>query len=84
MFVSFIIAIMAESPAAVVTSNSANVDHSTLSTSVQCCSEAEVPPAASELVVITYKVVEINDGQTELVIGNEIFVPLDFSDSELV
>ena len=74
---------MAESPA-VVTSNSANTDCSTLSTSIQCCSEAEVPPAASELVTITYKMVEINEGQAELVTGRENFVPLNFSDSELV
>ena len=73
---------MTESPA-VVTSNSTNADCSTLSTPIQCCSETEVPaPAASELVTITHKMVERNDGQRELVIGKEISVPLHFSDSD--
>jgi len=73
-------------PPAVVTSNSTNADCSTLSTPIQCCSETEVPPVASELVTITHKMVERNDGQRELVIGKEICscVPLHFSDSELV
>jgi len=74
---------MTESPA-VVTSNSTNDDCSTLSTPIQCCNETEVTPAASELVAITHKMVERNDGQRELVIGKEIFVPLYFSDSKLV
>jgi len=76
---------MTESPA-VVTSNSTITDCSTLSTPIQCCSETEVPPAASELVTITHKMiyVERNDRQKELVIGKKIFVPLHFSDSELV
>jgi len=73
---------MTESPA-VVTSNSTNADCScTLSTPIQCCSETEVPPAASELVIITHKMIR-NDGQSELVIGKEIFVPLNFLDSKL-
>jgi len=76
---------MTESPT-VVTSNSTNADYSALSTPIQCCSETEVPPAASELVTITHKMVERNDGQRELVIGKEISVLLNlhFSDSELV
>jgi len=60
---------MTESPA-VVTSNSANADCSTLSTPIQCCSETEVPPAASELVTITHKMIR-NDKQSELVIGKK-------------
>jgi len=74
---------MTESPA-IVTSNNTNADCFTLSTPIQCSSETEVLPAASELVTITHKMVERNDGQRELVIGKEIFVPLHFSDSELV
>ena len=73
---------MTESPA-VVTSNSTNADCSTLSTPIQCSSETEVPPAASELVTITHKMIR-NDGQRELVIGKEIFVPIHFLDSKLV
>jgi len=76
---------MTESPV-VVTSNSTNADCSTLSTPIQCCSETEVPPATSELVTITHKMVERNGGQRELVIGKEISVLLNlhFSDSELI
>jgi len=70
---------MTESPT-VVTSNSTKVDSSTLSTPIQCCSETEVPPAAMELVTITHKMIR-NDGQSELVIGKEFFVPFHFLDS---
>jgi len=73
---------MTESPA-VVTSNSTNADCSTLSTPIQCSSETEVSLAASELVTITHKMVERNDGQSKLVIG-KVFILFHFSDSELV
>lgn len=68
---------MDETPA-VVTSSSilTNPDCSTLSTSIQSCSAAEVP---SELVVVTHKIVKFDNKQTELVIGKEIFIPLYFS-----
>jgi len=64
---------MTESPA-VVTSNNTNADCScTLSTPIQCCSETEVSPAASELVTITYKMVERNDGQKNWLLEKLLF-----------
>ena len=48
----------------------------TLLYSVQCCSESNQVPAASQLVVVvTYKVVELKDKQGELVTRKENFTP---------
>ena len=55
---------MAESPAAETS------DCSTLSCPIQCCSEVnEVPEATQQLVTVTYKVARSKYEQGELVIG---------------
>ena len=50
--------------------------------SVQCCSEGNEEQAASQLVVVPYKVVELRDKREELVTGKENFIPLRFLDSK--
>ena len=57
-------------------------DSCTLPYSIQCCSELNKVPAASELVVATYKVVKRNDKQGELVTGKESLIPCHFSGSK--
>ena len=57
-------------------------DFHTLPYSVQCCSELNQVPAASQLVVVTYKVVELKDKQEELVTGKENFILFHFSESK--
>ena len=62
-----------------------NLDVSTLSTFTQCCSETNIVSlSASEVVVATCKMMQRDDKQSELVVGNNIFTSLHFPDSELV
>ena len=72
---SYSIAVMAGS-SAVATS-----DCCTLSYSIQCCSEVNKVPVASQLVAVKFKMVKFKDEQTELVIGKN-YVPLHFLDSK--
>ena len=52
-------------------------DSRALPYSIQCCSDLNEVPAASQLVVPTYKVaVEWKDKQGELVTGKENLIPL--------
>ena len=46
----------------------------------ECCGEVNGLPVASQLIVVTWKVVELKDKQGELVTGKNHFIPLDFSD----
>ena len=62
---------------AVETSNSRALPYS-----IQCCNDPNKVPAASELVVATYKMVERKDKQGELVTGRENFIPCHFSGSK--
>ena len=62
-------------------------DSNTLPYSIQCSSDLPHPtecysevPAASQLVVVTWKVIEWKDQQGELVIGTNHFTPLFFLD----
>ena len=58
----------------------------TLSDSTQCSTEVNemyIPPATSEIVIAVQKMVD-DDNQTELVIGKDHFIPVNFSNSELV
>ena len=71
---SYSIAVMAESSAM------AKSDCRTLSYSIQCSSEMNKVPAASQLVAVTFKIVKFKDEQTELVTGKN-YVPLHFLDS---
>jgi len=62
-------------------------DSNTLPYSIQCssdlphpteCCEVNELPAASQLVVVTWKVMELKDKQSELVTGKDHFIPSDF------
>ena len=58
----------------------------TLSDSTQCSTEVNevyIPPATSEIVIIVQKMI-VDDNQTELIIRKEHFIPVNFSNSELV
>ena len=48
----------------------------------QCCSEGNEEQAASQLVMVPYKVVELRDECGELVTGKENFIPLQFLGSK--
>jgi len=74
---------MAETSALATIHSSISIDRSTLSTSIQSCSETEVLPDATELVSVICRMAETNN-QTELVTGREIFIALHTSNSELV
>ena len=78
---------MVESPSVTTSSCCStlkNPDCYTLSTTIQCFSETNEVPTATELVVVTHKMIECDDKHRELVIGKETVIPLHFSDSELV
>ena len=55
----------------------------TLSDSTTEVNEMYIPPATSEIVIAVQKMVD-DDNQTELVIGKDHFIPVNFSNSELV
>ena len=61
-------------PSAVATITS---DCHTLSYSIQCSSEVNKVPAASQLVVATFKMVKFKDEWTELVTGKNYIPPRD-------
>ena len=58
----------------------------TSSDCIQCCTEVnELPPTtSSEMVLVTNRVVKLNDKQTELVTGIDTVIPICYSSSELV
>ena len=57
-----------------------NPECSTLS---ECCTEVnEVSSTTSEMVIVTQKIIKLDDMQTEFVIGN-FFIPNYFYNSEL-
>ena len=62
-----------------------NSEYFTLSDSTQCSevNEMYIPPATSEIEIAVQKMI-VDDNQTELVIGKEHFIPVNFSNSELV
>ena len=59
----------------------ATSDCCTLSYFIQCSSEVNKVPAASQLVTATFKIVKFKDEQTELVTGKN-YIPLHFLNSK--
>ena len=57
-------------------------DHHSLPYSIQCCSEGNEEQVMAQLVVVTYKGVELRDKREELVTGKENFIPDNFLDSK--
>ena len=49
----------------------------------QCCTEENEVPAA-EMIMVTYQIMQCDDKKTELVIGKQISLPNEHSNSELV
>ena len=47
---------------------------------IECCSEVNEQPVASQLVVVTWKAIERKDRQGELVVGKDHLIPFYFSD----
>ena len=75
-----ILCIMTESP-----THSIRIILLCMSTFTQCCSEiCKVSSSASEIVVATCKIMQLDNKQRELVVGNDVFPLLHFSNSELV
>ena len=82
MNVLIIVMASARSSSSLVT----NSECFTLSDFTQCSTEVNemyIPPATSEIVIAVQKMI-VDDNQTELVIGKEHFIPVNFSNSELV
>jgi len=77
VMITCIVQIMAESPPKVMIRSNMPTDPA-CSTSIQCCSEVNEAPAASELVLVTNKKVGSDDKYIELVIGADGFIPLYF------
>ena len=77
-----LIIVMARSSSSLVT----NPECFTLSDFTQCSTEMNemyMPSATSEIVITAQKMI-VDDNQTELVIGKEHFIPVNFSNSELI
>ena len=56
-----------------------------MSTFTEYCNEiSKVSSSASEIVVATRKMMQLDNKQRELVVGNDVFPLLHFSNSELV
>ena len=70
------------------TSNSSiltNPECCTLSDSTQCPTELNAPTTSKMIVtVVTYKTVKLDDKQTLLVTGKDVYIPIHFPNSELV
>ena len=48
-----------------------------------CCTDANKVPAA-EMIMVTHQFIQCDDKKTKLVIGKQISLPTDYSNSELV
>ena len=48
--------------------------------STQCCTEAN----EAEMIIVTCQIMQCDDKKTELIIGKQISLPTDYSNSELV
>ena len=70
MNVLIIVMASARSSSSLVT----NAECFNLSDSTQYCTEVNIPPATSEIVIVVQKMI-VDDNQTELVIGKEQFIP---------
>ena len=73
-----------------VASNSSNdmqivheVECCTCTDYTQCCTEANEAPAA-KMVMVTCQFMQCGDKKTELIIGKQVYLPTDDSNSELV
>ena len=69
------------------TSNSSiltNPECYTFSDSMQCSTKLNQASTTSKVIVVTCKTVELDDKQTQLVTGKNIYIPIHFPNSELV
>ena len=51
--------------------------------STPCCTEANEVPAA-EMIMVTCQIMQCDDKKTELIIGKQVSLPTDYSNSALV